>query len=94
MTTPFCIHGNSSIGFEEFLELMAGKEGIRDDRNGREEIYEVFRLFDVEGKGSITVKDVTRVAKELGKRLTADEIVEIVRRAVTDEGSSQEITPE
>jgi len=86
--------GNSSIDFEEFLELMAGREGIRDDRNGREEIDKVFRLFDVEGKGTITVKDVTRVAKELGERLTADEIVEIVRRAVTDESSSQEITPE
>lgn len=86
--------GNSSIDFEEFLELMTGKEGLRDDRNGREEIDKVFRLFDVEGKGSITVKDVTRVCKELGERLTADEIVEIVRRAVTDESASQEISPE
>jgi len=85
--------GDASLDFEEFLDLMAGKEGQRDDRDGREEIDKVFRLFDVEGKGSITAKDVSRVAKELGERLSPDEIHEIVRRAVTDE-SSQEITPE
>eukprot|EP00397_Hematodinium_sp_SG-2012_P060471 GEMP01078783.1.p1 GENE.GEMP01078783.1~~GEMP01078783.1.p1 ORF type:complete len:173 (+),score=37.65 GEMP01078783.1:73-591(+) len=85
--------GNSALDFEEFLELMAGKDGDRDDRDGREEIDKVFHLFDVDNKGAITTKDVQRVGKELGERLTVDEINEIVRRAVSDE-STQEISPE
>merc|ERR550534_613242 len=85
--------GNASLDFDEFLELMAGKDGTRDDRDGREEIDKVFRLFDAEQKGAISVKDVQRVAKELGERLSQEEITEIVRRAVVDE-SSLEISPE
>merc|ERR1711918_205040 len=54
--------GNASLDFEEFLELMSGKEG-RDEKDTREEIDKVFRLFDAEGKSVITVKDVHRVSK-------------------------------
>merc|ERR1712110_931349 len=37
--------GNASLDFEEFLELMSGKEG-KDEKDTREEIDKVFRLFD------------------------------------------------
>merc|ERR1711904_2472 len=70
--------GNASLDFEEFLELMSGKEG-KDEKDTREEIDKIFRLFDPESKGSIQVKDVMRVAKELGERLPMEEISEIVR---------------
>merc|ERR1712205_272242 len=84
--------GNASLDFEEFLELMSGKEG-KDEKDTKEEIDKIFRLFDVESKSVIAVKDVHRVAKELGERLTMEEISEIVRRACTDE-ANMEITPE
>eukprot|EP00913_Durusdinium_trenchii_P016394 g15410.t1 len=58
-----------------------------------EEIDKIFRLFDTEGKGFIEVKDVQKVCKELGERLTNEEITEIVRRACQDE-SKGEITQE
>ncbi len=45
-----------------------------DDRVPREEINKIFKLFDLDGKGSITVKDVHRVARELGERLTLEEV--------------------
>ena len=48
-------------------------------------LFQVFTLFDTEGKGKITVKDVAKVARELGERLTIEEITEIVRRAASDE---------
>merc|ERR1712146_266422 len=75
--------GNASLDFEEFLGLMSGKE----------EMDKVLRLFDTEAKSVITVKDVHRVAKELGERLSMDEISEIVRRACQDE-TTMEITTE
>ena len=72
--------GNASLDFEEFLDLMKGGED-GEEKDTREEIEKVFRLFDVEGKNVITVKDVGRVAKELGERLSVEEITEIVKRA-------------
>merc|ERR1712118_511743 len=84
--------GNASLDFEEFLELMSGKEG-KDEKDTKDEIDKIFRLFDTENKGMITVKDVMRVCKELGERMTLKEISEIVRRACLDE-STMEITPE
>lgn len=84
--------GNASLDFEEFLDLMRGRDE-KDDRDSREEIAKVFALFDVEGKNTITVKDIARVAKDLGERLTIEEITEIVKRACSDE-ASMEITLE
>merc|ERR1712025_1447070 len=73
MITELDKDGNASLSFDEFLELMAGKEG-RDEKESREEIEKVFRLFDVESKGHIGVRDVARVSRELGERLSMDEI--------------------
>mmetsp|Transcript_46688 Transcript_46688/g.111034 ORF Transcript_46688/g.111034 Transcript_46688/m.111034 type:complete len:172 (-) Transcript_46688:137-652(-) len=84
--------GNASLDFEEFLDLMSGKDG-KDERDSKEEIDKIFRLFDVDNKGVIVVRDVMKVCKELGERLETEEISEIVRRACQDE-SRMEITPE
>mmetsp|Transcript_56898 Transcript_56898/g.166625 ORF Transcript_56898/g.166625 Transcript_56898/m.166625 type:complete len:172 (+) Transcript_56898:78-593(+) len=84
--------GNASLDFEEFLDLMSGKEG-KDEKDTKEEIDKIFRLFDHDGKGVVVIKDVMKVCKELGERLTVEEITEIVRRACQDE-SKMEITPE
>merc|ERR1719392_224243 len=54
--------GNASLDFEEFLDLMSGKEG-KDEKDTKEEIEKVFRLFDTESKGVIVVKDVMKVCK-------------------------------
>mmetsp|Transcript_39513 Transcript_39513/g.86189 ORF Transcript_39513/g.86189 Transcript_39513/m.86189 type:complete len:175 (+) Transcript_39513:66-590(+) len=84
--------GNASLDFGEFLELMAGKEG-KEDKETKEEVNKVFALFDIDHKGHMTVRDVARVARELGERLSMEELTEIVRRACSDE-ASLEIYPE
>jgi len=43
---------------------------VQTDKDSREDILKVFSLFDVEGKGKITVRDLKRVAKELGETMT------------------------
>ena len=43
-------------------------------RDPRDEILRAFALFDVDGKGSISLDDLRRVAKELGEGLQEEEL--------------------
>jgi len=43
---------------------------LQTDKDSREDINKVFSLFDVEAKGRITLRDLKRVAKELGETMT------------------------
>merc|ERR1712216_626099 len=50
--------GSGTIGYEEFLKMMTHK------------ILNAFRLFDDDETGKISFKNLKRVAKELGERMT------------------------
>lgn len=66
------------IEFPEFCELMTERMNGRDMR---EEIIKTFELFDEDGKGKITFKDLKRVAQELGEGLSDDELQEMIDEA-------------
>ena len=68
--------GDGTIDFNEFLDMMTAKMGERDSR---EEILKAFRLFDDDETGKISLENLKRVAKELGGRMTDEEL-----QAVTD----------
>ena len=53
----------------------------RSKKDTREEIDKVFKLFDNEGKGQISVDNLTRVARELGEAMTAEELKEMIDHA-------------
>merc|ERR1712046_195591 len=80
--------GTAPLDFEELLDLMSGKE-VEDEEDTTDNI---FKLFDVENKGAVSVKDVMKVSRDLGERMTVKDVTEIVRRACQDE-AAMEITP-
>jgi len=68
--------------------MMTSKMGERDSR---EEIIKAFKLFDDDNTGFITLKNLKRVAKELGENLTDEELqVGCVCLCVCAHGSKRE----
>lgn len=70
--------GNGVISFEEFLDMMTARIS---DRNTRDDIERVFKLFDSNRNGYISLEDMKRVAKELGEDISEKELQEIITRA-------------
>merc|ERR1712084_212335 len=67
--------------FNEFLNMMTARMG---DRDSREEIIKVFRLFDDDETGKISFKNLKRVAQELGENMTDEELQEMIDEADRD----------
>ena len=64
--------GSGVIEFEEFLDMMTARAS---DKETREDIEKVFRLFDEDKTGSISLKNLVRVANELGDTMNEEELM-------------------
>ena len=62
------------------------------DKDSREDILKVFALFDADGKGRINLRDLKRVAKELGEAMSEAELLEMIERA--DSNGDGEVSKE
>jgi centrin-1 len=74
--------GSGEIDFEEFLDMMTAK---MSDKDSREDIMKVFNLFDDDQSGKISLRNLKRVAKELGETMTDAELLEMIERADNDQ---------
>jgi centrin-3 len=70
-----------AIKFQAFQEIVGEKMAQRDPL---EEIRNAFRLFDDDHTGKISLKNLRRVAKELGEGMTDDELQAMIDEFDTD----------
>jgi len=66
---------NGQISFDEFLLMMAKKS---KDPDLLEKALEAFRVFDKQNKGFIAVNDVRNILLNLGEKLSANEVEELL----------------
>jgi centrin-3 len=59
------------ILFNDFREVMTG---MMLDRDPKEEILKAFKLFDDDESGKISLRNLKRVARELGENMSDDEL--------------------
>jgi Ca2+-binding EF-hand superfamily protein len=65
------------LSFRDFVQLLTTAEAEASPA------ARVFRLMDVDGKGYIDVKDLQRVAADLGEAMEEDELEEMIARAAS-----------
>merc|ERR1712185_371059 len=81
MVTDIDNDGNGTVEFAEFLGMMTGKMGEKDSR---EDIEKVFKLFDDDSTSKITFKNLARVAEELGESIDDEELQDMINQADRD----------
>lgn len=74
--------GNKQIDFEEWIHLMTYK--VSPTTSTRDHIRKVFPLYDDEKTEHISVKNLRRVANDLGENITEEELEEMIVRADLD----------
>ena len=62
---------SGNIDFEEFFDMMTAR---MSDKDTREDITKVFRLFYNDEMGNIKLRNLKRVAKELGETMTDEKL--------------------
>merc|ERR1711918_307833 len=78
MVTDVDNDGNGTIEFSEFLSMMTAKMGEKDTR---EDIEKVFKLFDNDSTNKITFRNLARVAEELGETIDDEELQDMINQA-------------
>ena len=72
---------SGTIDMPEFLNMMAIKMG---EANVEEEILEAFKVFDKDGNGLISARELKHVMANMGESLSEDEVEAMIKEADID----------
>jgi centrin-3 len=75
------VQKTGTIGYDEFLSIMAERIA---SRSPEEELQKAFELFDEDNSGRISLRNLRRIAKELGENLSDDELTAMIDEFDTD----------
>eukprot|EP01097_Dermamoeba_algensis_P001881 TRINITY_DN1730_c0_g1_i1.p1 TRINITY_DN1730_c0_g1~~TRINITY_DN1730_c0_g1_i1.p1 ORF type:complete len:150 (-),score=49.93 TRINITY_DN1730_c0_g1_i1:76-525(-) len=73
-------HDKALLTLKEFLGLMARK---LKDSEYEEDIKEAFKVFDKDGKGFVLVSDLKHIMKNIGEKVTDEEIADLLKEVET-----------
>ncbi|KAM9820315.1 centrin-3 [Neosynchiropus ocellatus] len=73
--------GTGKISFQDFSEVVSERIVERDPR---EEILKAFKLFDDDESGRISLRNLRRVARELGEEVSEEELRSMIDEFDTD----------
>jgi calmodulin len=68
----------------DFNEIV--QEEVEDDDPEKNELREAFNAFDEDGSGSVSTDELRKMLRRLGKSVTNDELVELIK--FSDEDNS------
>jgi Ca2+-binding EF-hand superfamily protein len=74
--------GNGEIDFTEFLDLLSTKLSAE---NTREEIEKVFKMFDADRTGEISVENLMQVARTLGDDISPENLASVLQTSDVDQ---------
>merc|ERR1712050_537482 len=75
------VDGSGEIEFEEFLDMMTAQLSAK---NTRDEVEKVFKLFDHDRTGEISLENLKRVAQELAEDASPQDLSELIARGDMD----------
>lgn len=74
--------GSGQLEFDEFFDMMTTRPS---ENESREEIQKVFVTFDSSRSGYIALKDLRKIAKDLGELQDDNTLQEMIERADFDQ---------
>merc|ERR1712151_390096 len=67
--------GSGALEFNEFYELLTARFS---ENTTKDELQRVFKLFDTDGTGSVSVQNMRAIADQVGDQVTDDELGDII----------------
>ena len=72
---------SGGVCFDEFCDMMIQKEQNSDPER---EILEAFKVFDVDGSGTISCEELVRILTNLGEKVTKEQVEAMIKEVDVD----------
>ena len=72
-------HSDDEIEFDQFLHLLTSSKCW--GKHEKDDLRNIFDLFDKQATGYISLDDLKKIATDLGETMTQEELQEMIERA-------------